>query len=906
MMRHAVILALNVAALAVAKQGQKDACTACSQSQTEEHVLLQRRVDRLPARRHDAESSSGPAMARTSDPLDWEAAYDWARATLAEMRTEEKHALLRGSGWYNTWELEKWWYTGNTPAIPRLSIPSLNMQDASWGFRPTWKEMVGTVTCWPSGLALGATWNPEAVRQLAVALGQEFIGKGANVILGPSVEVHRVARNGRNFEYISGEDPYLGARLTEAYVHGVQSQGVASVVKHWAFNHQETKRKSQSSNVDEKTAWELYYGPFQAAVDAGVSAAMCSYNKVNGEPACGSRKLLGDLKQRMGFRGFIQSDWWAVLGSHSTGLDQVMPGTGRVLDLNREDAQSMDEAVTRILAATHRMRLRSDCSPPNCENFLRRNVSSSEHLALGRRLAAESVVLLKNEGDVLPISSDSVATIAVIGSAAAADAFDPNSKSQGAYALAVADYYSGGGSGHCAPATRRRVVVKPLDGIKRRAASAGIRVVESPSNSVSQAISAARQSDIAIVVAATTSEEGKDRRDLHLDDGVDGLIDAVSRQAKRTVVISQIPGAVVMPWRDSVDGILAMFLGGQETGSAWADVLFGDHAPTGRLPIMIPETEADTIPPSNSQIAEYSEGMATSYRNKRFKAAFPFGHGLTYTSFEYLAPAAGLWSDDASCAPEALVCIRVQVRNIGQVAGETVAQLYLEFPSVAQHPAPMLKGFRKTGVVLPGGVVSVTFSLSRHDLSFYKAPPAPPPACCANCAGFCSPLSGNCYASRDKDYYKTCSGLDFVPQAPTPTPPPAGPETPACCSGALIGCSGFCSPQSGNCYPWKKKSYYVSCTSCCGNCQGEPFCSPQSGNCYSWKRRDYYESCSAGDSSADEILETPPVGEWIVAENFFAHIGESSADIRQSLPLNVSSGNIPTAPATSATTINTM
>eukprot|EP00928_Gymnodinium_smaydae_P063437 TRINITY_DN46_c1_g2_i1.p1 TRINITY_DN46_c1_g2~~TRINITY_DN46_c1_g2_i1.p1 ORF type:complete len:887 (-),score=95.81 TRINITY_DN46_c1_g2_i1:349-3009(-) len=841
--------------------------------------------------------SLADANSEASDLLDWDSAYERARETLKQMHTAEKHSLLRGSGWYHTYDLNKWWYTGNTPAIPRLGVPSLNMQDASWGFRPTWKEMVGTVTCWPSGLALGATWNPEAVQQAAVALGKEFSGKGANMILGPSVEVHRVARNGRNFEYISGEDPYLGAKLTEAYVKGVQSQGVASVIKHWAFNHQETHRKSQSSNVDEKTAWELYYGPFQAGVDAGVTAAMCSYNRVNGQPACGNKQFLNDLKEKMGFRGFIQSDWWASLGQssgYSKGLDQVMPGTGRVLDFGRENAQAMDEAVIRILAGIRHMNLRSECSPPNCESFLKKDVSNEDHVALARRLAAESIILLKNEGSVLPLANSSVKTIAVIGSAAAADAFDPDSRGDSAYGLAVADYYSGGGSGHCATATRRRTAVKPLQGLKRRAKAAGIEVIESVTDSVSSAVSAAEKSDLAIVVAATTSEEGKDRADLHLDNGADALIDAVAKVAKKTVVLCQVPGAVVMPWRGSVAGILAMFLGGQETGSAWADVVFGDHAPSGRLPIMIPESEADTIAPSLGQVAEYSEGMATSYRNTQFKAAFAFGHGLTYTSFEYLPPVARTPQSDSDCATDALFCIQAPLRNTGKVPGQTVVQLYLKFPSAAGHPAPLLKGFQRTGVVAPGALAIVTFSLSKRDLSYYKPPPAPPPACCADCDNFCSPVSGSCYETKKRDYYKDCSAVNRSRLPRTPTPVEAPPTVPACCSGALVGCVGFCSPRSGNCYSSKQKSYYVSCSpeqSCCGKCKDAAFCSPRSGNCYPWKRRDYYEDCAAASVSEESFhgqgVDSVQSGEWILADNFVARVGESSADIRQSLSFSL-------------------
>jgi len=193
----------------------------------------------------------------------------------------------------------------------------------------------------------------------------------------------------------------------------------------------------------------------------------------------------------------------------------------------------------------------------------------------------------------------------------------------------------------------------------------------------------------------------------------------------RTVVLAQIPGAVVMPWRDSVDGIMALFLGGQETGSAWADVIFGDHAPTGRLPLLMPATEKDTIPPSSASAVVYSEGMATSYRNKEFVAAFPFGHGLTYTNFTYLSPSYGPCDANTSSVVKsragAVLCIFTQVRNNGARAARTVAQLYLGFPHAARHPAPLLKGFRRTGMLLPGATQTVSFSLTAQDLSYYDA-----------------------------------------------------------------------------------------------------------------------------------------------------------------------------------------
>jgi len=580
---------------------------------------------------------------------------------------------------------------------------------------------VGTSTCWPSQLSMAATWDEDALLIFGVALGKEFATKGASASLGPGVNVHRVARNGRNFEYLSGEDPHLGAKLGAAHVRGVQSQGVMAVVKHFAMNEQETNRNTESSNVDEKTAWELYFPPFQAAVDAGAVAFMCSYNLVDGVHACSNRDLLRvALKERMGFRGFVQSDWWAAHEmSLERGLDQEMPGTQGLYSieaLRLQPPELLDDAVRRILAAMNRLDLMSTskCSPPNCTQYLRANVTSPENRALSRELATQSIVLLQNHLNVLPLSN--VTTIAVVGAAAVARPYDPSGKDQGANAWAVGDYYSGGGSGHTVASN----VVTPLEGIQRRAQQQGITVLSSTTNDPTSALQVAKQADVTIIVAATTCGESADRQNLSLDGGADDLIATVSAAAKRTVVLVQAPGAVVMPWKKSVQAILVLFLGGEQTGSAWGRILFGDEAPSGRLPIMMPETEADSIPPSQGLIVDYSEGLRTSYRNPNFTAAFPFGHGLTYTSFEYRDPILGNCSLEASAPLDAFVCLRLAVDNVGPRAGRTVVQSYLEMPAQAGYPTPILRGFRKTGMIPAGGSESVLLHFTARDLSFYE------------------------------------------------------------------------------------------------------------------------------------------------------------------------------------------
>jgi len=646
-----------------------------------------------------------------TEPMSWDAAYIEAEMMLAKMTNAEKHSLMRGipeswdAGFYNGY------YVGNTPAILRLGIPSLNMYDAGNGFSTKADGLIGTVTCFPSQLAMAATWNTELVSTVAAAIAKEFEGKGSNVILGPSINVHRVARNGRNFEYLSGEDPYLGATLVKAWLDGAHSRpGMITVAKHAFLNHQETNRHDVSSTVDEKTLWELYYPPWKAAVDAGVGSVMCAYNRIDGIYSCSSNQRMNvDLKTRMGFRGFVMSDWWAAQSTSAVkdGLDQVQPGNQDGLfssdQLSQQPQSAIDESAKRILATMYHRSVfgRGTCTNgAGCVSALGNNVATEAHASLAHEAATSSVVLLQNLNAVLPVSTASVQKIAVVGSAQAAPTRPQGSR------WFVGDYYSGGGSGHITASQ----VITPLDGIRDRAAELGIEVISTLDKN--QAASIAQQADLTIVVGATSSGESEDRPNLRLDDGVDELIVAVSAVSSRTIVLAQSPGALVMPWRQQVDAIAIMFLGGQATGSAWASIIFGDAVPTGRLPVTIPESESDTIAPSQSLSVNYDEGLATSYRNKRLNAAFPFGHGLTYTQFAYGVPTG--WLCGSSW------CIEVEIKNEGPTAAPDVVQLYLEFPEQAGQPSPILKGFRRTQVLQPNEVETISFEVTPQDLSYYS------------------------------------------------------------------------------------------------------------------------------------------------------------------------------------------
>lgn len=336
-----------------------------------------------------------------------------AAALVAAMSEEEQHRLVQGFGWAFATP-RAGYFVGSILAVPRLGVPSINMQDAAQGFRTIDGRIVGRVTSWPCGLALGATWDLELTAAFGAALGREFRAKGANVVLGPSVNVHRVARNGRNAEYMGGEDATLAAELAGAWVRGVQGERVAAVAKHYMLNQQETNRFTSSSDPDERALREVYLPPFAAAAAAGAAAMMCAYNRVHGAHACGNEHILRTvLKGDVGFRGWVMSDWWAVHSSSAAalGVDQNLPGNDGYFSpgrLPRGDAPTprVSAMARRVLTGmlgsgafdTAVCTVGCDCDP----YIYGVNATSAAHVTLARRIGASSAILLKNEAPCTP------------------------------------------------------------------------------------------------------------------------------------------------------------------------------------------------------------------------------------------------------------------------------------------------------------------------------------------------------------------------------------------------------------------------------------------------------------------------------------------------------------------------
>ena len=526
-------------------------------------------------------------------------------------------------------------YVGNIKGVPRLNIPDILMADGPQGFRAS--LFLGSSTQWPCTLNIASSWDRDFALQFGSAMGQEFRDKGANVQLGPGICIARVPRNGRNFEYISGEDPYLGSALVKPIIEGIQSQGVMANAKHWVNNNQEINRNSVSVKVSERAQWEIYYPPFQAAVDAGVLSFMCSYNKIDGTWACENKKILDDLKYRIGFDGWVMSDWGATHSLEkavNAGLDQEMGRAeywkpnllAQAVEQGTISMDIIDDKVTRMLTSMYKIGL--------LENKFQygkiwNNVTSDAHNKLARKLC--STILLQNSGNILPLPTSIIKTkelvISVVG--------DAGSKHP---------ITGGGGSGRVIP----HYTISPLEGIQRAVENinTSYRIENYPSKINDEEIEIIIESDFIIYATGTSSHEAADREDLSLPTDDNNLIARLAERAGNKMIVCVVsPGAILMPWAADVMGILLQFFPGQEAGNALADVLFGHISPSGKLPLTMPHIENEVefsqeaypgIPADNPQNVTYEEELLVGYRWYHHNNVYPkfaFGFGLSYATF---------------------------------------------------------------------------------------------------------------------------------------------------------------------------------------------------------------------------------------------------------------------------------
>jgi beta-glucosidase len=647
-----------------------------------------------------------PARAQTNSSQPWMnqslSAGRRADLLIQAMTLRDKVGLVHG---VNRKEHPFKGYVGYVPANPRLNIPALKLADGRAGVG---NKATG-VTLLPAPIAAASSWDPSLLETFGQVIGKEQWGKGTNVELGPTIDVVRVPQWGRTFETY-GEDPYLNSRMAAAEINGIQSQGPIANANMYLTMNQESDRFKIDSVVDERTLQEIYLPPFQAAVSSRVGTFMCAYIKTNGVYSCESPHVLGDLlKKQLGFGGWVMSDWG---GTHSTvasaeaGLDQEMPDDryyGRALETAVTNGQvsmaTLDEHVRRILVMMFRHGLFDKPQPGDWDS----NVRSQEHDAFSRKVAEQGTVLLKNEDNILPLSG--VSSIAVIGA-------DGGTKPE----------VEGGGSSHVvAP-----YVVSPLDGIRKRAGEGG-HVTYSDGNDLASAASVAKSAAAAIVFVSTIEGEGHDRPNLELPGRQDELISTVVAANPKTIVVLNTGGPVLMPWVDRVRGVVEAWYPGQEDGNAIAAILFGDANPAGKLPLTFPRT-ADKVPTSTQQQwpgvngkSIYSEKLNVGYRwydATGTEPLFPFGFGLSYTTFQLSNFV--VMPTRFSKSP-GIIHGTVDVTNTGHRQGAEVVQAYVSQPSSNGEPPRQLCAFAKV-FLKPGETRQVRLTIAPRALSYYDTP----------------------------------------------------------------------------------------------------------------------------------------------------------------------------------------
>jgi beta-glucosidase len=624
-------------------------------------------------------------------------------ALVANMTLDEKAALCTGASAWTT-----------TP-VERLSVPELIVSDGPHGVRrvPDATSMVAEslpATCFPTASCLASTWDVDLLHEMGEALAEECIALDVDAVLGPGVNMKRSPLGGRNFEYFS-EDPYLAGELATNFIQGIQGKGVGTSIKHFAANNQEFQRLTINAVVDERTLREIYLPAFETAVKrAQPWTVMCAYNKLNGPYCSEHHELLVDiLKEEWGFEGFVVSDWGAVhdrVASLKGGLDLAMPGPQRhfvqavvdAVQAGELDESVLDEAVRRILTIVYKAQ-----ETPKGGEF-----DVAAHHALARRIAAEGMVLLKNDG-LLPLEGHD--HIAVIGRSA------------------QEAHFQGGGSSHINPTrvdvpfTEQQALAKDVE----FSYADGYPSDETfRQDMIDEAVGLAETADVALLyIALPTSKEseGYDRPDLDLTEQQIALIKAVAAVQPQTVVILNNGAPVAMSaWIDDVAAVLEAWMMGQAGGGAIADILFGRVNPSGKLaetfPLKLSDTPAYINWPGGAGEVRYGEGLFIGYRYydvKEDAVLFPFGYGLSYTSFAYSNPAlsAQTFRDVDG------LTVTVDVTNTGDRAGKETVQVYVhDRQSALVRPPKELKGFAKVELQ-PGETKTVSIPLDFRSFAFF-------------------------------------------------------------------------------------------------------------------------------------------------------------------------------------------
>jgi len=623
---------------------------------------------------------------------------------VSKMTLEEKAGLCSGSDFWHT------------KAVERLEIPEVMVSDGPHGLRKQNQnaDNLGIndsikAVCFPTACAMAASFDRNLIYEMGKAIGQECQHENVSTILGPAVNIKRSPLCGRNFEYFS-EDPYLATEMATNHIKGVQSENVGTSLKHFLANNQEHRRMSSSSEIDERTLREIYLAAFEGAVkNAKPWTIMCSYNGINGTLVSENKRYLTDiLRGEWGFDGYVMSDWGAVndrVRGIEAGLDLEMPGSNGVNDARivlavkegRLDEKIVDGAAERILNIINR--------------YIKNRKPDTEwdmdaHHEFARRLEGECMVLLKNEG-ILPLKKGS--RIAFIGE------------------FADKPRYQGGGSSHV---NSFKIVsaLEAVEGIADVTYAQGYENNEDIINEemISQAVEMAKSAEAAVIFAGlpdSFESEGYDRVHMSMPNCQNELIKRIAKVQPNTVVVLHNGSPIEMPWAEDVKGILEAYLGGQAVGQACIDILFGDVNPSGKLPETFPRKLQDN--PSylyyggEGDKSEYREGVFIGYRyydKKDMDVLFPFGYGLSYTTFHY----SNLKLSSNGIVDTDILNVTVDVTNTGDSAGKEIVQLYVaEKESKIIRPLKELRGFEKV-CLSPGETKTVAFTLNKRAFSYYN------------------------------------------------------------------------------------------------------------------------------------------------------------------------------------------